>query len=219
MPLTKTQKEEAVLQLHEELEGLRNLVVLEFRGLKVAEADELRRKVRESESTYRVVKNRLALLALQGTEVEPLSEHFDGPTAIAHHPESLVDLAKVIQDFMEDHESLQVKAALLDGKVLGTEELAEIAKLPGLEELRAQVLGVLTAPLTGLLGLLDAVPRELAVVFSEAAKKREEAGETAPAPEAKEAEAAPAEEPPAAEEAPAAEEVEGTPADGGETSQ
>jgi large subunit ribosomal protein L10 len=218
MPLTRTQKEEAVLQLHEEFEGIKNLVLLEFRGLKVAEADELRRKVRESESTYRVVKNRLARRALEGTGVAPLAEHFDGPTAIAHHPSSLVDLAKVIQDFMEDHEALTVKAALLDGKVLGTEELAAIAKLPGLDELRAQVIGVLAAPVTGLLGLLEAVPRELAVVFSEAARKREEAGETARAPEAAAEEAAPAEDAPKAAEAAAAEEVEETPADDGEAS-
>ena len=195
--------------------------MLEFRGLKVAEADELRRKVRESESTYRVVKNRLALLALQGTEIAPLAEHFDGPTAIAHHPESLVDLAKVIQGFTSDHETLRVRAAFLDGKVLAREELEQIARLPGLEELRAQIVGLLASPLSGLVGLLGNVPRELAVVLSEAAKKREEAGEAPVAAEAAaegEPEPAPAEAEGEGEPAPAEPGAQEGPAEGGETS-
>jgi large subunit ribosomal protein L10 len=229
MPLTRTQKEDAVLQLQEEFTDLQNMVVLDYRGLKVGEVDELRRRMRESNSTYKVVKNTLALLAMQGTDVSTLSEHFDGPTAIAHNPESLIDLAKVIEEFGADHEALEVRAGMLDGKLLGPAELAEIAKLPGLNELRAQLIGLLVAPVTQLLGLMEAVPREMAVVVSEYAKKREDAGETAPAAEtadetpapAEEAEAAPGEAgEPAAEDAPApaAQEPGDAPAEDGEKS-
>ena len=180
MPLTRAEKETVVQQLHEEFGGTRNLVVLDFRGLKVAEVDDFRRKVRQSRSTYKVVKNTLALRALEGTEAEPLKAHFDGPTAIAFNPESLVGLAKVIQSFRADHEALRVKAAWLDGKVLDTKALDEIAKLPGLQELRAQVLGLLVSPLRGFAQVLAAAPREMAVVISERVKQRQEAGEEQP---------------------------------------
>jgi len=189
MPMSRVQKTAFVEQLHSDLVEAQNLVVLDFRGLKVAEVDEFRRRMRQSRSVYRVVKNTLALRALHGTGPEALKEHFDGPTAIALNPESLIGLAKVIREFRADHEALKVKAAWLDGKVISQREFEEISRLPGLPELRAQVLWLLVSPLQGFVSVLGAAPREMAVVLSEHARKREEAGEGAPAP----AEAVPAE--------------------------
>ena len=187
--MNRSQKETFVAELQGELLQARNVVLLGFTGLKVAEVDELRRKMREARTSYRVVKNTLALRALEGTGLEFLKEHFQGAVAIAYNPDAPVELAKLLTGFAGEHAALQVRVAVVDGTLVPAKELKSIATLPTATELRGRLAGLLASPLRRLVGTLAASPRALVVVLSEGAKKRgaeadAAGGGDAPTPEA-----------------------------------
>jgi len=147
--LTRAQKEEAVTVLNDKLTRATSVVVADYRGLGVSDVDELRSKLREAtggETEYQVAKNSLLKLAANGSTSEVLTEHFQGPTAVAISFGDPVSAAKVIVDYAKDHDAFEIKGAMLDGKALDQGEFAKLATLPSLLELRGKLVGLLQAP-------------------------------------------------------------------------
>ena len=164
--MNRTEKQELVEKLHEELEAAPHVVLVDFRGLSVPAATEFRRKVKAAGSSYRVVKNRLALRAAKGTSLEKLESSFEGTTGIAWTGEDPVALAKVLVDFAKDYPALELKAGVVAGEqVLDAEGVKALSTMPSLPELRASFLGLLQAPATKLVRLLSTPGTQMARVL------------------------------------------------------
>ena len=188
-------------------------LVVSFDKLTVSKDIEFRDRIREAGAKYQVVKNTLARIAVKGTDFEQASESFKGVTAIAWTDGDPVVLSKAVSKFMKDNaDHYTFKSGVVDGKLVDLTQLTTIASLPSKEELISKLLFVLNAQAQRIVTVINAVPRDLAVVIKQIGEK---AGD-APAAEVKaevatpvEAEAAPAEAAPAVEaeatEAPAAE--------------
>jgi large subunit ribosomal protein L10 len=147
--LTREQKKEAVAELSDKFSRATSVFVADYRGLGVQDLDELRGALRESgegENEYQVAKNSLLSIASDGSDVAVLKEHFQGPTAIAISYGDPVGLAKVLVKYAEDHDAFEIKGGMLDGKALGEAEVAKLATLPTLLELRAKLVGLIQAP-------------------------------------------------------------------------
>lgn len=194
--MNRTEKQTAVDTLAKDIETLSGVFAVDFRGLKVEEATELRRKVRESGSKYRVVKNTLALRSLQGTPLEPMTAHFNGMTGLAYTESDPVALAKVLNDFAKDVPVLTFKGGMVSGKEVTADQCKQLAALPGKDELTAKLLYVLLATIQNFLGVLQAPVRDFMLVLKAAESKApaKPADEAKPAEESKQPEeAAPAE--------------------------
>ena len=165
---SKKQKQEEVEYLRKEFSEVQNLIVVKFQGLNVAGDTELRNKVRETDSKYRVIKNRLANVAAEGTRVEPLVSSFDGPTAIAYNSGEPVSLAKVRSDYAKANPVFEFKAGMVEGRVVELSMLAEIAAMPTHDELIAQLMYLINAPAQRIALGVNAVMRNLAVALGQA---------------------------------------------------
>jgi large subunit ribosomal protein L10 len=172
--MNRTEKQELIDELHQELLSSPHAVLVDFRGLNVPAATEFRKRMRASGSRYRVVKNSLALRAAKGTALERIESKFEGTTGIAYTGDDPVALAKVLVDFAKDHPALSVKAGVVSGsQVLDAEGVKALSMLPGLPELRARLLGLLQTPATQLVRLLGTPGNQLARVMKAHQEKLE----------------------------------------------
>jgi large subunit ribosomal protein L10 len=174
--MNKQEKANQIASLREAFKDGPPIFVLAYRGLTVNQAVTLRKRVRGVASSYRVVKNRLALLGLKETPLEPLSSHFEGPTAIAYGTQEPSALAKVLDEFSKANEGLTLKAGYVDGRVITMEEIKTLAALPTREVLVAHLLGALQAPMSRLVRVLQAPARGLVQALDQIAKKKETSG-------------------------------------------
>lgn len=170
--MDREQKRKFVKEWSEQIKDVPNAVLVDFRGMTVEEANALRSRIRESESEYRVVKNNLAVLAVPGTPLEALKEHFEGPCAVAYNRHDPAALAKMLVEFSKDG-PLEIKAGVLDGKLLEAGEIVELSKLPDKEELLGKLLYLMNHPIRSLAATLNAIVRNLAVVLAQVAKAKE----------------------------------------------
>lgn len=167
--LSRTQKEEQVAELKAKIERATSLYVVDYRGIGVESANQLRSRVRkegEGEYEYRVTKNAVLRRAVEGSSFEAITEHFSGPSAVALSFGDPVGLAKILDQFAGDHEVFELKGGVVDGEKLGPAEIAVLATLPSLDELRGKIIGLLQAPAGKLARLLNEPGAGLARVVS-----------------------------------------------------
>jgi large subunit ribosomal protein L10 len=175
--LTFAQKQEQVAELHEKLGRASSVIVADYRGLDVPGVNELRAKLRAAgECEYRVVKNAVLRRAAEGTGIAAIADHFKGPTALALAFGDPVILAKTLVEFSKQHEIFEVKGGWLDGSALEPSEIATLATLPNLDELRAKLVGLIQGPAQKLVMVLQAPAAQLARIAEARSKKLEESG-------------------------------------------
>src|SRR5262245_45201526 len=153
--MNKQEKTQEIEALKSALQSNPPTFVVAYRGLSVNQVSALRKKVRATSSKYRVVKNRLALRVIQGTPYEGLAPHFEGPTAIAYSSKDPAALAKALEEFTKDNQGLQVKAGLIDGRVVDPQAIKALATLPSREVLVGRLLSVLNGPMVRLLTVMQ----------------------------------------------------------------
>ena len=168
--MDRSRKEDLVAELQQTLADTTLLVVTHQNGLSVEETTELRLQMREAGAGFKVTKNRLAKIALKDTQFEPLSDMFNGPTAIAVS-EDPVAAARVAVNFAKGNDKLTILGGALGDKALDVDGVNALAKLPSLDELRGKLVGLLQAPAGKIVGVLQAPGGQLARVFGAYAAK------------------------------------------------
>jgi len=204
MALTKVKKAEKVAELAKELQGSTSAIVGTFAKLTVAQDYSLRGVVRGAGGRYRVLKNKLAARASQGTGVEAALQGLKGVSSVAYTSGDPVALAKALTAWVKDNSEFTFKLGIVEGKVITVQEVGQLATMPGKEELYAKLLFLIQSPAQRLATVLAATGRDLAVVLNQGVEKEKFAG-AAPVAVKSETPAPVAEAAPAAEAAPVAE--------------
>ncbi len=163
--MDRAQKERLVAELNQILQDMTLVVVTQQSGLTVAEATDLRRRIRAAGANFKVSKNRLARLALEGTKFQALQSLLTGPTAMAYSTDP-VAAAKVCVEFAKKNDKLTIVGGALGEQALDVEGVKALAMLPSLDELRGKIVGLLQAPAVKLAGVTQAPAGQLARVFS-----------------------------------------------------
>jgi large subunit ribosomal protein L10 len=161
------EKVTAVEDLKSRLDGVKTVVLTEYRGLTVQQLSDLRKQLRGVSAQYKVVKNRLARLAIASSPLGGLGTHLKGPTGFIISKEDPVAVAKALHTFARTNQALAIKAGFVEGQVLPPAELRALADLPSREALRAQVVGAIQGGLSMLVGLLTAPQRELVYILQQ----------------------------------------------------
>ena len=167
---------EEVKRLTGRLREATSVILTDYRGLTVAQVTELRRALREASAEYRVVKNSLTQLAARELGIQELERYLEGPTAIALSDGDLIAAAKILTTYSKKVPVLQIKAGLVDGRVLPKEEVVALAELPPREVLVGRLMGLMVAPLRGLVGGLASSLRGFVVGLDQVRQKRERVG-------------------------------------------
>jgi large subunit ribosomal protein L10 len=170
----RASKEELVSSLNQSFTQAGLVVVTHYSGLTVEEMTDLRRKIREAGASYKVTKNRLTRLAINGTQYEPLADMFTGPTGIAVS-EDPVAAAKVTVEYAKKNDKLIVLGGAMGETVLDAGGVKALASMPSLDELRGKIVGLLQAPATKVAGVLQAPAGQVARVISAYGAKGEAA--------------------------------------------
>ncbi len=174
MAVTRAQKQEELTDLESAFKGTESAILVDYKGLNVPQVTDLRRQLRGAKASYKVIKNTLAKRAIKGTAFEPLSDHFAGTTAIAYTANDPVAMAKTLTTFAKTAPSLQIKAAVVQGRAIKPAEVTELAALPGKPELYAKLLFLLSAPMVQLVSVLNAAPRDFVGVLAAYERKKNE---------------------------------------------
>jgi large subunit ribosomal protein L10 len=181
MALTKAKKTQKVKVLAKELETSTTAIIGTFAKLTVAQDFELRKVVRAAGGKYRVLKNKLAAKASEGTKVEAALKGLKGVSAAAFTSGDPVELAKAFSKWVSDNAEFTFKLGIIDGKLISVDEVKALATMPAKEELYAKLLFLINSPAQRLVTVLNAAGRDLAVVINEAVKGEKFAGGAVPA--------------------------------------
>ncbi|SDM42571.1 50S ribosomal protein L10 [Halarsenatibacter silvermanii] len=172
--MVKPEKKAAVEELKEKFDESQSMVFTDFVGIDVETMTELREELREAGVEYKVVKNTLASIAADECEIEEIKEYFVGPTAIAFGMEDAVSPARVIVDFAEALEDLEIKGGFLNNQLIDQDRLESLAEVPSREALLGQVLAGMQSPLTGLVRVLNGNVRGLVQVLNRIKEQKED---------------------------------------------
>jgi len=199
--LDRSQKAAAIAEIAEDLRDAEAVFAVDYRGISVPQAADVRTRLRAADARFRVVKNTLTERAADEVGAESLKELLEGPTALTFVKGDVAVAAKAISTFNRETELLSFKGGILNGEALAPEQLQAIARLPSRDVLYGQLVGVVASPITGVVRGLNALISGLAIALSQVQEKKE-SGEipsgAAPAP-APAAESAGGDEPPAPE--------------------
>ena len=176
MAISKAKKAEKVELLKNELAASTTAIIGTFAKLTVAQDFELRKVVREAGGKYRVVKNKLAPIAGEGTKIEDALKGLKGVSAVAFTSGDPVALAKGFSKWVGENAEFQFKLGIVDGKLLNVEEIKALATMPGKEEIFSKLLFLINAPAQRLATVLNATGRDLAVVLGQGVDKEKFAG-------------------------------------------
>jgi len=174
--LNRDEKGAIVDELSGKFANAKLAVVTDYRGLTVPVISQLRRDLKQNNAEVRIAKNTLLRRALKGTSFEPMDQYLEGTTAVTFASEDPVAPAKVLVGFIKANPQFAVKAVMLDGKVLTEADLTSLSQLPGKDELRAKLLGVMLAVPTSFVRVLNGVPQK-AVYLLQAIKDKKEQGD------------------------------------------
>jgi large subunit ribosomal protein L10 len=200
--MNREEKSAAIQEIAADIEAAEAIFAVDYRGISVPQAAELRSKLREADASFRIVKNRLTKIAADQAGEERLADLLQGPTALTFVRGDTAQAAKAITTFNKEHDVLTYKGGFMEATSLDETAFKSIAKLPGREVLNGQLAGVVASPLTGLVRGLGSMIQGLALQLGQIAEKGLVSGEApaaeAPAeePEAEKAEDAPVEEAP-----------------------
>ncbi len=173
--LNISQKKELVARLATQLAEAQISILVDYKGLDVQKITELRYQLRQAGSQMEVVKNTLLNLASQNTDAALLKDFFKGPSAIVTSSSDPVSPAKILIDFAKDNDKLEIKAGTLGGKLLGYEQVRELAKMPSREELLGRLVYTLNAVPTSFVNVLAGVPRGFVNVLNGIKEQKEAA--------------------------------------------
>lgn len=162
--MDRTQKEETISFLKGVFDASASIVVVRNLGLNVAEMSDLRNEMRKEGASLRVAKNRLARLALEGTKIVDLQEHLTGTTALGYS-DDVVAAAKVLVKYAKGNDKLEIVGGSMDETILDVDGIKALAALPGLDELRGKLVGLLQAPAGKIAAITCAPAGQLARVF------------------------------------------------------
>jgi large subunit ribosomal protein L10 len=160
----RAQKQELVSSLNEVFANISTIVVTHYSGLNVAEITDLRNRMREAGASFKVTKNRLTRLALDGTGKESLGALFSGPTAIGFSNDP-VAAPKVLAKFAKENENLVILGGMMDDTYLDVDGVKQLASMLSLDEIRGKLVGLLQAPAQKLASVTQAPAAQLARVF------------------------------------------------------
>ncbi|XYY59893.1 50S ribosomal protein L10 [Bacillus velezensis] len=158
-------KKVVVEEIASKLKESKSTIIVDYRGLNVSEVTELRKQLREANVEFKVYKNTMTRRAVEQAELDGLNDVLTGPNAIAFSTEDVIAPAKVLNEFAKNHEALEIKAGVIEGKVSSVEEVKALAELPSRDGLLSMLLSVLQAPV-----------RNLALAAKAVADQKEEQG-------------------------------------------
>ena len=165
-------KVQVIEEIKEKISSSQSMVLVDYRGLNVAQLTELRKRYREAGVDYKVYKNTMMRFAFKELGLEDFNEFLKGPSGVAFGKNDPVSAAKVTTEFAKTNDKLEIRAGIVDGKVIGVEGVKALAELPSREVLVAQVLGGLNAPIQGFANVLQGTIRGLAIVLNAIVEKQ-----------------------------------------------
>ncbi|QOR34568.1 50S ribosomal protein L10 [Clostridium sp. 'deep sea'] len=170
-------KQRQVSEIRERFEKAKSVILTDYRGINVADMTELRKQLREAGIEYKVLKNTLVKIALEGKEVDEIKDSLQGPTALAFGYDDPVTAAKILSDFSKNHENNLpvVKAGILEGKVIDTAGVTALADLPSREVLLSMVLSGMQAPITGFVRASNGIISSLVYALNAVREQKEQA--------------------------------------------
>jgi large subunit ribosomal protein L10 len=169
--MNRDEKAQAIEEIAADIEAAAAIFAVDYRGISVPQAAELRGKLREADASFRVVKNRLTKIAAEKAGEDRLGELLEGPTALTFVRGDTAQAAKAISTFSKEHEVLSFKGGFMDGLSLDEDAFKSIARLPGRDVLNGQLAGVVASPLTGLVRGLGSMIQGLALQLGQLAEK------------------------------------------------
>lgn len=174
MAKTRAQKEQIVTELAELLSEGKSFVLSDYSGMSVSEVQDLRKKMKDQDGEFMVVKNKLFKLALEKAGLSLENFDFTGPIALTVSRADEVASAKETYEFAKECEALEIKAGLLEGSMLSKEDVVSLAQLPSKEQLLGQLVGTLNAPISGFVRVLAGPSRGLVTALSAVADQKGE---------------------------------------------
>jgi len=168
--MNKEKKKLYIAEMKEFFKKTNSVLITHYQGLSVKQIDELKSELRKHGILFKITKNRITKLALEGTKYKKLENLFSGPTAIAFSDDA-ISSAKILTNFAKKNSNLKIIGGLMEEEALSIEDVAKIATLPTLDEARSKIVGILTAPMQKIMTILLAPGSKIAILAHAKSKK------------------------------------------------